>query len=702
MTTTTLVAGDDEPNATLEAVPADDDGWQEWRSRIAAAKRRRDDRVDDWRVNVNRRRGGNEYSTSASSKRRVNLDWSLTKAKIAQLYSQTPEVRLSPRADKYRAAVPVYGRQLNDVISDCDVGPTIEEVLSDVVNASGIGGILVNYEARTEPREVPTEDLSTLPPELQQAHAAGLYQLETQTVDYVVECQYLCDRISPTDLLVPSDFTGSQYNRARWLGNNGRLTWTQAQRQLGLKDDVKEKVLGRDKRNSGNNQSLNSDTLKFKDGDVVNYTQVFYWRHYYHPEETNFKALQRLVFVDGLDEPVINEGYRGQKRLPDGRLVGVLRNPINVCTLTYISDDCYPPSDSTVSRWQVEELEDSRDAMVEQRRHSIPIRWYDTNRIGPNTKTLLDKGTWQQFIPTNGDGSRAIGEVARANYPQERFEFDSVIKNDLTEMWQVGTNQAGAFSGGSGRTASEAKIIQQNFQTRVGQERDKVTRFFVGIAECLAGLLALYGEFDIASDEDAQRLDTVTREELAQGYTYSVRVDSTVLLDANQRIQQLSEALNLTGQSGHVNPKEPVSEIWELSGMDPAKVMVEPQPKPPDPVNISINSAEDMVNPVMLASLGRTQQMPSPDDVKAALQLLQSVGQKALVGMPPENAQQAAMLQDAPGPPQGAPPPGGPPGSPEAPPQLPPGGVETPGIANPEWEAAPRIDRRDVDTGAPK
>jgi len=661
---------------------AQDDAWKAWRQRISASRRRRDDLATDWQENVERRRGAPDETSQFTSSERVivNQDWSLTKAKIAQLYSQTPEVRLSPRAKKYQAAVPVFATQLNDTITDVSVGTTIEEVLADVVNASGIGGVLVSYEARTEPRQVPAIDPSTLPPDMQQALAQGQFQIPMETVDHVVECCYLVDRISPTDLLVPSDFTGSNYNKARWLGHDGRMTWTQAQRMFGLSDEQKERVLGSDRRASGSTNSLNTDTLKFKDDEVVSFTELFYWRHYYHQEETSYRALQRVVFVDGLDAPVIDTPYEGQKRIEDGRLVGVLRNPINVLTLTYISDDCLPPSDSMIGRHQVIELADSRDAMVQQRRHSIPIRWYDTNRIGPNTKKILDKGMPQGFIPTNGDGGRAIGEVARANFPNERFEFDRIIKNDLSELWQVGTNQAGQFSGGD-RTASEARIVERNFQTRVGQERDKTTRFFVGIAECLAGLIALYGVFDLPGEEDQQRIDTVSREELAQGFTYSVRVDSTVLLDAEQRIEQLTKALNLTAQSGFVNPEPAIAEIWELSGVDPAKVMIKPEPKPPEPVKISISSAADIMNPVMLAALMRTQQAPGPPDLQAAMRMLETLA-AAMIGttgqvVPP----QAPLAPDEP--------------------QQPPREPQTPALAMPGWEAAPRIDRRQADGGVP-
>jgi len=661
--------------------------WDAWRSRLAASRDRREDLVATWQENVIARRGSrSETSTrwgnatagsldSTSAAVSVNKDWPLTKGKIAQLFSQTPEVRLTPKQDAFRAAVPVFGRVLNDTIHQESVGTAIEEVLADVVNASGIGAIIVGCEKRTEMREVPEVDIATLPPDIQMQVMAGEIRIPMTQVEHVVDVRYPCDRISPADLLVPADFTRSNYSQSLWLGHDGRKTWTQAQSAFGLDDSVKDEALSGDKRSGGTSNSLNTDTTKFRDTDVVNFTEVFYWRHYYHPEETSFKAIQRVVFVDGIDEPVINEEYTGQRRIEGGGMVGVLTLPIRVLTLTYISDDGLPPSDSTVGRFQVDELEASRDAMVQQRKHSIPLRWFDTNRVGPGTRSLLEKGTFQGFIGTNGPGDRAVGEVARASFPQEKFEFDRVVNSDLTEIWQVGTNQAGGFASGE-RSASEARIIQQNFSTRVGQERDKVTRFFVGITECLAGLLSLYGNFELPEeigasigDEGQQRIQTWDRTQIAGEFTYAVRVDSTVLLDANQRIEQLTRALNLTAQSGYVNPKEVIAEIWELSGVDPAKVVIDPQPKGPEPIKVSVSKAEDLNNVMFLAMLMRTGQGPTPEDLSAATKLWQS----AMTGMPP----------------QGSEPQGGPPTE-----------IETPEISNAGWEAAPRIDRRQADGGA--
>lgn len=636
--------------------------WTAWKSRISAARKRRDDLVSLWQENVDARRGRtNETDDGGGTK--VNQDWPLTKAKIAQLFSQTPEVRLTPRDQAFNVAVPEFGRRLNDVITDSDVGSAIEEVLADVVNAAGIGGVLVSCEKRTEPREVPTVDPALLPPEAQQAVATGAISLPMDTIEHTVDIRYPVQRISPADLLIPSDFTGSVYDQARWLGHDGRMTWAQAQLSLGLTDEQKDDVVGTDKRAGGTTHSLNTDSTKFRDTEVVNFTEIFYWRHYYHADETSFSAIQRVVFVDGLDEPVVDEPYTGQKRLEEGQVVGMRRLPIRVLTLTYISDDSLPPSDSTIGRFQVDELEASRTAMVQQRKHSIPIRWFDANRVSPNTRSLLEKGTFQGFIPTNGPGDRAVGEVARASFPQEKFEFDKVAKADLTEIWQVGSNQSGAFAG-AGATASEARIIQQNFQTRVGQERDKVSRFFVGIAECLAGLLALY------DPRPLQLPEGVPQEAIANGFVYAVRVDSTVLLDAAEQIDRLQKGLNLTAQSGYVNPKPIIAKIWELLGEDPSTVVIDPQPKAPEPVKVSVSKAEDLMNPLFIATLLRTGQAPTPDDLAAAKKLLE-----------------AAYLPTVPVPPM-------------ATDGMPQEGIERPKIAAPDWEAAPRIERRQDDGGA--
>src|SRR5437773_746224 len=85
------------------------DAWAPWRTRITASRRRRDQLVHEWQQNVDLRKGWFRHTREAfdhldvRTSRHVstNQDWPLTKAKLAQLYSQTPEVRLSPRDERF-------------------------------------------------------------------------------------------------------------------------------------------------------------------------------------------------------------------------------------------------------------------------------------------------------------------------------------------------------------------------------------------------------------------------------------------------------------------------------------------------------------------------------------------------------------------------------------------------------------------------
>jgi hypothetical protein len=197
--------------------------WDAWRGRLTASKRRRDDNIGDWQINVDKRKGNASRNTASdnpspravSASVSVNKDWPLTKAKIALLYSQTPEIRLSTDNPQASQAVSAFARSLNKTIGTAQVGAAIEEVLADVINAAGVGGVLIACEKRTETRDVPKFD----------PVVAGMSGGENPMVPTVTvtDIRYPVQRISPASLLIPSDFTGSVYDQARWLGYEGAL-----------------------------------------------------------------------------------------------------------------------------------------------------------------------------------------------------------------------------------------------------------------------------------------------------------------------------------------------------------------------------------------------------------------------------------------------------------------------------------------------
>lgn len=652
-----------------------------WKNRIQRIKRKREDLVDAWAISVDYRRGKPFDDESDEDRVYVNQDWSMTRRKAAELASQVPEVRLQAKRDQYKPAMGAFGREINDQIKEAGVGAVMFECTRDVINAAGIGVALASYEARTEVVEVPTIDLSTYPPD-QVALLKKTNQIPTMKVPRVADKRFPCTRISPADFLWPLEFTGSDFDKAPYLGYSGRCSWSEAVHLFKLKDEDKDKVV----KGAGYTRQNLRDTIDDeKEPEVVEYDAIYYWRHRFDAKEPRFDSIWWIVFAGGKDEPIVHEPWPGQLKTEQGQIVGATKLPIRVLTLEYISDDPIPPSDSAIARPQTNELMSSRTAMILQRKRSVPVRWYDVNRVDPMTSSNLMLGKIQNFIPVQGAGSNAIGEVARASYPPEDFNFDGVIKSDIQESWMISANQNAQMMR-SGRTAKEAQLIQQNFSIPSSVERSRVAAFFVGIAEVMAGLIALYGDFEILTPEELQQLDQAwDRRHLANKFVYSVLPDSTVLLDANQKIQRNMQALNMLGKSGFINVEYFVEETLMLMGIDPTKGATKPQPKPPEEVTASLRltGTEDLRDPLVLAMLIRDGKAPSTQELEVAKQLILA-------------AQQPAM----PAAPTGAvPPKPGQPGQPGQPPRpgLPPPPGKKPAPSPNQlkgWDMMPRVNKR--------
>lgn len=665
--------------ATTPAEPVEvDEGMDEtsakkWRARITTAKKRTKDYLDEWTDNVDYRRGKPFESTSDQDRIAVNLDWPNTKAKQAQLFSQLPALVLQPLlkdVPTLAAAVPVFGRELNEELKRAGAEAAMDECLPDVINAAGVAAAMCWYESKSEMVALPTvgrEMVAGLSDEEYQI-AVDNDIIPSEQVERVMDARFRIKRLSPSKLLWDRGFKGSDFNDANWVGHWDRLTWAEAKSRFTLADEEKEALSGA---SNAITDTLSRDEDGLEDEDrPIEYTELFYWRYRYHADEKNFKAIQHVVFVEGKDDPVIDEPWKGQKLDEESHAyVGSCIFPIQFCTLTYLSDEAVPPSDSAIGRPQVDELIESRSQMVLQRRHSQPMRWMNANLVDPLIQDAIQRGVYQGFIPVNGDGSRIIGEVARAQYPSENFGFDKVAKEDNRESWQVGANQAGTVNTGE-TSAAEASIVQQNFQTRIGYERQRVTKFYVRIAEVLGGLMALYGKFELpdVSPTDMQRLQGWDRTRIANYSVYSVRTDSSVLLDANQRFDKLKKFLSIAGPSGFVDVEPILREMAELSGMDPDTTVKKPEPKGIDPANLSFRfgGAEDLMNPMVVGVMIKSGLAPTPQEVEAAKAIILAAN---------------GMLPGGPG--------TGPPGPPSTAEQPP-----NPGDGVAGWDTMPRIDTR--------
>jgi hypothetical protein len=315
------------------------------KSEISVSKQKRDDLVDNWQRNVDERRGKNADAEPDSNRSMVPIDWTVTKTKAGQLWSQMPAVRLSPKHQMWAEAVPVFAKVVNDIGTKSNVEAVMSESVVDCINAAGVGAAIVRYEALTEQVPVSAVDTAALLPEQAAVMQAGVVPTPKINATRITSRRFVVDRISPSDLLWPDGFRRSDWDKAPWLGHTCREPWAKAKRLLNLSDDDKEKVLGASRKRS-ESLSNRSDAERKVQEELVEYDEIFYWRDLYHEDEKYYDAIQRVVFVAGLDEPVINEPWKGQKFNPQtGTYTGSCIMPIRILTLTYISDEAIPPSD---------------------------------------------------------------------------------------------------------------------------------------------------------------------------------------------------------------------------------------------------------------------------------------------------------------------------------------------------------------------
>jgi hypothetical protein len=306
--------------------------------------------------------------------------------------------------------------------------------------------------------------------------------------------------------------------------------------------------------------------------------------------------------------------------------------PIKVLTLTTVPDESIPPSDTKVARPIVREIQEGRTQMVKQRRRAVPMRWYNTALLDPETAEKIAAGEIQDMIPTNAPGDQAVGEIARANYPRETFEFMRVSESDLQEIWALGTSQLGIDSPGE-VTATESNNIQTNSNVRLDYERAKVLRWFIECVECLGDLVQMFADdpdyIEVVGQDYQKYLQQWDKTTVAGEFVYDVKTNSQLRLDVAQERMDARNSYQLLANDPYANRVTLLEKVAEAHDLNPAEFIKEPPPRQPDPPSISFRFGGDDMNP----------QNPSFPIVMAVL---------ALGGyqIPPE-AVQAAQMQAA-------------------------------------------------------
>ena len=547
---------------------------------------------------------------------RVNKDYPRARQLQSQLFFRVPEVQAKPRVPGTEMIAPVVAAAINQKLREMGVSYAIDEVLTDAIVPSGVGVAFIDYEAITQTVEVkPAEHLET-PDEvfagLVESGAAAYQKASVPTYE-----AYVFRRVDPKHFLWPVDFDGSNWDDAPWLGERFSMPVGDAKRQFKLSSEEVKKLRG------GKSDRIDGEEAPEDTYEKVWGYRIFYRRCFYDDTATHKDQLRRLVYFDGLDKPVVHEDYHAQ-RLVNGQIVGVRRYPIRPMTRVFVPGKPIPPSDVTVARPQVLELEKGRNLQMLQRERSLPIRWMDVNQVDEETESLLMEGRVQSFIPFNGPATNAIGEIARANYPRENFEHDRVIERDLSEVWAIGPAQMGQPTPGE-TTAEEVRETTSAANTRLDYDRAKVLRWFIECCEVLFGLMQLYADqtdfAEMVGPEGATQLVAWNKEHLKGWYALEARPDAALRLDAAADRQQALNLFSLLGNDPFIDRRSLLQEVLRTHNLVDSKILLPqpPEPKPEKP-NIAFRFSGEDLDPTRPSALAvyeilKQSGMQIPDEI---------------------------------------------------------------------------------------
>lgn len=657
----------------------------QWRGWIDASVRLRKEHLRDWKDNVAFRMqkpfGGGAGATDGPEADQVAVpeDWARSRQKTAQLSFQVPKIVMTADRPEFEAAAPVCTQFLNKKLDqECRASYVIDEGLADVVNAAGLIVVKVGVDQRFETieQEIPGVE-PVFGPDGTLMPGTGTPPT-MQPVRQKIYQRFTWDRVSPSALLWPTEFTGSDWDKAPWLGCETYVPIAEARK---LWPSIPADWTPAACTPELTSEHVRSSESKYTEGGAyVKVQEVWYKAALYDADKFHPECLRRKVFIDGLPDPV-EEGDSdwqvwvpatpgtppgqgpdgqptpGQPPVP-GHYLGLRRFPIRVGTLVYVSDVAVPPSDSQAGRPQVREMIRSRSQMIQQRDHSIPMRWFDTNRVDPEIGERMKRGEWQGWIPMNGSGDRAIGEVARASYPRENFQFQSVIGGDLDRSWSLSNNQLAATNTGDAKSASEVNVMANANGVRLDYEKSRISRFIAEAAEVTFSLMQrFYDAVDyvpVVGQDGVERMTPVTESTLAGDFLFTTKADSSDRVDIVTKQNNALKLFNLLAQSPSVNRMALEREIIELHGLDPNKIVAQPQPKGPEPAAVSYRfGGADLLNPMAVAVMLKNGTNLGPTDIKAAATMIKDSiaamgGLGAMQSTPPNAPAETPFIETTP------------------------------------------------------
>ncbi len=586
-----------------------------WQQEIEDSTARIRDEIPGWRANLQRYEGGKPTlrGFKAADTIGVAVQFYTVEQKKPQLVFQVPLPTVKSKRGGSERASTLVQAILRDKLGEeeMDIEGTVGECLSDCLITAGIGPVKIGYDERTvtvnmptnrtEPDIDPATGLARIDPTTQQPArrlvidpATG--KPEEKPTPKVVWSRFYCEHFSPADLRLPVGFTGTNFDRAPWIGWRFNVD-EQTMKKYGIESGGAS---------LSDDMTLLSDKDREKLSSVGSGYEIWYRAHLYDPTVVNPERIRRLVFIP--------TGQRGTRRsavlihedskwqlFQDEEFVGGMKGyPIHPLMFRGLIERTFPKSDCTMVRDAADEKSMGRTLMIQQRKRNLPLRGYNKSSADAEAIKKLEDAEVQEMIGFNGDPRDQLYALPQSSFPPENFGFDRIIQEDIDRVTASGANQQ-ALSG-KGETATEASIIARAIETRLAKERGNVIRWLVGAYYKTFALIQLFASDQevtrILGKEGADEYVAWKRQDIQGQFAFSMKPDSALRKDAEEERQNYLKLFNLVANHPRVESVEMIRQLMELWGIDTSRIIIPEPPKPPEEKpKLSLSIKGDDFNP---------------------------------------------------------------------------------------------------------
>jgi hypothetical protein len=516
----------------------------------------------------------------------TNRDFTLVERKKADLFFQRPDVSAipSPLFDGQEATVSTETDLLNAKLglNGINVTQMVQQVIFDVLCPAGTGWSIMGYESATV--DTPTVDPMTGAP-------------STVPVPVYEDCFWRW--FSPKCALIPDTFRSTIWDDAPWLGMRFEMPIRQAKRKGWVPDDF---------RGSAANADLYFDhgLAKSSTDAVARGVLIYYKSALYRDDRVHPQHFTLLVLMDGVEEPADHKDSPYQTLDAQGKLTpdSLIGNPIHPQTIRTLTDASQVPSDCTISRPLVNELNKFREQMIESRDANLSQFQYNVDTLPPDALAKAIRGRTGAFVGLPAEafvGEGAIKEIPHGTYPRENFTFNDYIDNDLARTHALDSNQQ-AVQSAHGSTATEAQIQQGNANAVLSFQRGQVLDWYIRGVTKFACLLQRYLTVEqaaaIVGAQRAQAWDG-WRKTIPVGLAFTALPDSALRTDLATERKRAMDEYTFFANDPYINRVALLEHLLPKLHYPVAVLQTQPPAKGPEPARPSFAFTGADLNPMM-------------------------------------------------------------------------------------------------------